>query len=66
MSYVCRCARSDKEIARRAREDDVSRRVMTFPGIGPSSAPAIAAAPPVETFAKSRDFAQTIVEGERR
>jgi hypothetical protein len=52
----------DKEIARRAREDEVSRRLMTVPGIGPISATAIAAlAPPVETFAKSRDFAQTIV-----
>ena len=25
----------DKEIARRAREDDVSRRLMTIPGTGP-------------------------------
>jgi transposase len=48
----------DKEIARRAREDEVSRRLMTIPGIGPISATAIAAlAPPVETFAKGRDFA---------
>jgi transposase len=48
----------DKEIARRAREDDVSRRLMTVPGIGPISATAIAAlAPPVGTFAKGRDFA---------
>src|SRR3974377_1745248 len=31
---------------------------MTVPGIGPIPAPAIAAlAPPVETFAKGRDFA---------
>jgi transposase len=38
----------DKEIARRAREDEVSRRLMTVPGIGPISATAIAAlAPPV-------------------
>src|SRR6516164_389688 len=37
----------DKEIARRAREDDVSRRLMTIPGIGPICATAIAAlAPP--------------------
>ena len=43
----------DKEIARRAREDEVSRRLMTVPGIGPISATAIAAlAPPAETFAK--------------
>ena len=48
----------DKEIARRAREDEVSRRLMTVPGIGPISASAIAAlAPPAETFAKGRDFA---------
>lgn len=25
----------DKEIARRAREDEMSRRLMTIPGIGP-------------------------------
>ena len=49
---------ADKEIARRAREDEVSRRLMTVPGIGPISATAIAAlAPPAETFAKGRDFA---------
>jgi transposase len=53
-----RIAVLDKEIARRAREDVVSRRLMTIPGIGPISATAIAAlAPPVETFAKGRDFA---------
>jgi transposase len=48
----------DKEIVRRAREDGVSRRLMTVPGIGPISATAIAAlSPPAETFAKGRDFA---------
>jgi transposase len=48
----------DKEIARRAREDEVSRRLMTVPGIGPISAAAITAlAPPADTFAKGRDFA---------
>jgi transposase len=47
----------DKEIARRAREDEVSRRLMTIPGIGPISATAIAALAPAETFAKGRDFA---------
>jgi transposase len=31
----------DKEIARRAREDEVSRRLMTVPGIGPMSATAM-------------------------
>jgi transposase len=53
-----RIADLDKEIARRAREDEVSRRLMTIPGIGPISATAIAAlVPPAETFAKGRDFA---------
>jgi len=47
----------DQEIARRARED-VSRRLITIPGIGPISATAIAAlAHQAETFAKGRDFA---------
>ncbi|WP_010219991.1 IS110 family transposase [Sphingomonas sp. PAMC 26621] len=53
-----RVAALDKEIARRAREDEVARRLMTIPGIGPITATAIAAiAPPPETFAKGRDFA---------
>jgi transposase len=53
-----RIADLDREIARRAREDEVSRRLMTIPGIGPITATAIAAlAPPAETFAKGRDFA---------
>ena len=44
-------AELDKEIARRAREDEVARRLMTIPGIGPITATAIAAlAPPAETF----------------
>ncbi|MBC7990200.1 MAG: IS110 family transposase [Luteimonas sp.] len=48
----------DKEITRRAREDEVARRLMTIPGIGPITATAIAAiAPPAETFDKGRDFA---------
>jgi transposase len=53
-----RIAAMDKEITRRAREDEVARRLMTIPGIGPITATAIAAiAPPAETFAKGRDFA---------
>lgn len=48
----------DKEIARRAREDLMARRLMTIPGVGPITATAIAAlAPPPESFAKGRDFA---------
>lgn len=51
-------AELDREIARRAREDEVARRLMTIPGIGPLIATAIAAlAPPAETFTKGRDFA---------
>jgi transposase len=57
-SLECKIANLDKEITQRAREDEVSRRLMTIPGIGPISATAIAAlAPPAETFAKGRDFA---------
>lgn len=53
-----RIADLDKEIARRAREDEMARRLMTIPGIGPIAATAIVAlAPPAETFTKGRDFA---------
>jgi len=48
----------DREIARRAKEDEAARRLMTIPGIGPISATAIIAlAPPIDTFRKGRDFA---------
>lgn len=48
----------DKEIARRAREDEVARRLMTIPGIGPIAATAIVAlTPPAESFRRGRDFA---------
>jgi transposase len=47
----------DQEIARRARHDDVAKRLMTIPGIGPVIATALEAlAPPVETFTRGRDF----------
>ena len=50
--------RLDVEIARRAKEDDVARRLMTIPGVGPVIATALAAlAPPAETFKRGRDFA---------
>jgi transposase len=48
-----RIAELDKEIARRAREDAVARRLMTIPGIGPIAA----LAPPLEGFRRGRDFA---------
>ncbi|PIL19682.1 hypothetical protein P775_13385 [Puniceibacterium antarcticum] len=48
----------DSEIARRTKESDVARRLMTVPGIGPLITTAIATlAPPPETFHKARDFA---------
>lgn len=48
----------DAEITRRAKANDVARRLMTVPGIGPLIATAIAVlAPPAETFRKARDFA---------
>lgn len=53
-----RIAYLDREIARRAREDETARRLMTIPGIGPITATALTAlAPAAETFAKGRDFA---------
>ena len=48
----------DSEIARRAKENDLARRLMTVPGIGPLIATAIATlAPPPDTFRRARDFA---------
>jgi transposase len=48
----------DVEIARRAKENEVARRRMTLPGIGPVIATAVAVlAPPPETFRCARDFA---------
>ena len=48
----------DVEIARRAKQGDVTRRLMTIPGIGPVSASALEAlAPPMDSFRTGRDFA---------
>ncbi len=53
-----RIAGLDRQIARRAKEDAVARRLMTIPGIGPITATALLAlAPPPESFRKGRDFA---------
>lgn len=53
-----RIATLDREIARRVKEDEDARRLMTIPGIGPIAATAILAlAPPAETFRNGRDFA---------
>jgi transposase len=54
-------AELDREIATRAKADDVARRLMTVPGIGPLIATAIEAlAPAAETFRSGRDFAAWI------
>ena len=48
----------DREITKRAREDETARRLMTIPGIGPITATALVAlAPAPESFRKGRDFA---------
>lgn len=48
----------DAEIATRAREDPVARRLMTIPGVGPVTASAIVALTPApEAFKRGRDFA---------
>jgi len=48
----------DREITKRAREDETARRLMTIPGIGPITATALLAlAPAPESFRKGRDFA---------
>lgn len=48
----------DIAIARRAKEGEVARRLMSIPGVGPVIATAVAAlAPPAETFKRGRDFA---------
>lgn len=57
-SLDVRVEKLDREIARRAKEDKVARRLMTIPGIGAVTATALAAlAPPAETFRRGRDFA---------
>jgi len=49
------------EIRKIAGEDEIARRLMTIPGVGPVSAVAIATlAPPGESFAKGRDFSAWI------
>jgi transposase len=48
----------DAEIAQRAKENEVARRLMTVPGIGPLIVTAIAVlAPPPDKFRNARDFA---------
>lgn len=52
-----RIAELDREIVRRAREDETARRLMSVPGIGPVTATALLAlAPSPDVFARGRDF----------
>jgi transposase len=51
-------AELDREIARRAKEDETARRLITIPGIGPVTAAALVAlAPDPQAFRCGRDFA---------
>lgn len=51
-------AKLNAEISQRAKENEVARRLMTIPGIGPLIVTALVAlAPPSETFRSGRDFA---------
>ena len=53
-----RVAVFDREIARHATENPVTRRLMTIPGIGAVTAAALTAlAPPAHTFRRGGDFA---------
>jgi transposase len=48
----------EAEIVRRAKGDEVARRLMTIPGVGPLIATALVAlAPPPAMFRRGRDFA---------
>lgn len=48
----------EMEIRERVRQDEAAKRLMTIPGIGAICATAIdALAPPLDSFAKGRDFA---------
>lgn len=57
-SFSDKIGRLDAEVRQRAKQDDVAKRLMTIPGIGPVIATAIEAlAPAPETFKRGRDFA---------
>ena len=48
----------EKELRASARQDEEASRLMTIPGVGPTTAMAVQAfAPPMESFRRGRDFA---------
>jgi len=54
-------ARLDREMIERAKENGITRRLMTIPGVGAVTAAAITAlAPAAATFRRGRDFAAWI------
>jgi transposase len=57
-SVEARLAEIDAKLMQWHREDDLSRRIATIPGIGPIGATMLSMkAPPAETFRSGRDFA---------
>jgi transposase len=51
----------DREVTQRAKENEMARRLLTIPGIGPVTAVALTAlTPPAETFKRGRDFAACV------
>ena len=57
-SIQAKIAVLDREVAARAKTNEVARRLMTMPGVGPIVATALVAlAPPASTFRRGRDFA---------
>ena len=57
-SVQAKIAVLDREIAARAKANQIAKRLMTIPGVGPIVATALVAlAPPASTFRRGRDFA---------
>ena len=61
MELTAQLGELDKQMQSLVREQDDLRRLMTIPGVGEVSAMAVHAfAPPMESFARGRDFAAWI------
>jgi transposase len=58
MPVEARLAKIEAKLMKWHREDDVSRRISTIPGVGPIGSSMLSMkAPPPETFRSGRDFA---------